>query len=229
MCACVSFRAFEQWKKHCANTNAAQFEVQWNREGWRGGGEKLSDELLHVVKTAFTWPCLFFSLGPTSESVNRGTCTYGYASNFNSIKIVVITRVSQKVPGIFFYIDCLLHHEIVLPGHRECHWSLLRASYAEGAARQVAGRDSGFWIRITHRVTHSLVCHHPATVLSGSRSEWLSAVPSRRHVSQHGGHQVKWHSRTLQDSKRSLSQLLPTVAGSMEQVSVCVCVHKMIS
>jgi hypothetical protein len=44
----------------------------------------------------------------------------------------------------------------------------------EEMARQVAGRDSGFCITIMHRATHLLLCHHPATALSGSRSERAS-------------------------------------------------------
>jgi hypothetical protein len=79
-------------------------------------------------------------------------------------------------------------------------WSFLRASFAEEAARQVAGRDSGFCITMAHRATHRLLCSSssprkaflssPAIVLSRSRSEWLLAVPysdkwaSREHVSQ---------------------------------------------
>jgi hypothetical protein len=60
-------------------------------------------------------------------------------------------------------------------------------------------------------------CHHPTTVLSGSRSEWLLAVP----YSENGGHQIKWDGRAPEDSKRSLSPVLPMMEGSMEQACVC--------
>jgi len=69
--------------------------------------------------------------------------------------------------------------------------------------------------------------HHPTTVLSGSRSEWFLAVPSSENGPQgnafcnHGRHQIEYDGRTLEDSKRSLPPLLPTMAGSMEQVCVC--------
>ena len=67
------------------------------------------------------------------------------------------------------------------------------------------------------------------TILSGSRSEWLLAVPYSANEPQgdafrnHGGHQIEWDGRTPEDSKRSLPPVLPTMAGSMEQVCVCVC------
>jgi len=67
-------------------------------------------------------------------------------------------------------------------------------------------------------------CHHPTTVLSGSRSEWLLALPCSENGPQgdafrnHGGHQIECDGRTPEDSKRSLLSALPTMAGSMEQV-----------
>jgi hypothetical protein len=61
-----------------------------------------------------------------------------------------------------FDIDGLVHHEFVTPG--QCYFSFLRASSAEEAAWQVAGRVS-FCITITHRATHRLSCHHLATVI----------------------------------------------------------------
>jgi len=78
---------------------------------------------------------------------------------------------------------------------------------------------------IPRREKHS--CHHPTTVLSGSRSEWLLAVPYSENGPQgdafhnHGRHQMECDGRTLEDSKRSLPPVLPTTAGSMEQVCVC--------
>ena len=70
-------------------------------------------------------------------------------------------------------------------------------------------------------------CHHPTTVLSGSRSEWLLAVPYSENGLQgdafrnRGGHQIECNGRTPEDSKRSLLPVLPTLARSMEKVCVC--------
>jgi hypothetical protein len=73
----------------------------------------------------------------------------------------------------------------------KCYWSFLLATFAqiarcnsEEAAWQVAGRDSGFCIIKNQRATHIVCCaaisrwenhscHHPTTLISGSRSEWL--------------------------------------------------------
>ena len=78
---------------------------------------------------------------------------------------------------------------------------------------------------IRRREKHS--CHQPTTVLSGSRSEWILAVPYSKNGPQgdafrnHGGHQIECDGRTPEDSKRSLPPVLPTMARSMEQVCVC--------
>jgi hypothetical protein len=67
------------------------------------------------------------------------------------------------------------------------------------------------------------------TVLSGSRSEWLLALPYSDNGSQgdafrnHGGHQIECNFRTPEDSKRSFPPVIPTMAQSMEQVCMCVC------
>ena len=64
------------------------------------------------------------------------------------------------------------------------------------------------------------------TVLFGSWSEWLLAFPYSENGPQgdafrnHGGHQNECDGRTPEDSKRSLPPVLPTMAGSMEQVCV---------
>jgi hypothetical protein len=62
------------------------------------------------------------------------------------LSVISIMRGSQKVPGIFDIVG-LVHREFVPP--RQCHC----ASFAEEAARQVAGRDSGFCIE-----PHSACC-----------------------------------------------------------------------
>ena len=78
---------------------------------------------------------------------------------------------------------------------------------------------------IPRREKHS--CHHPTTVLSGSRSEWCSAVPYSENrpqwgrFSHHGGHRIECDGWTPEDSKRSLPPVHPTMAGSVEQVCVC--------
>jgi hypothetical protein len=70
-------------------------------------------------------------------------------------------------------------------------------------------------------------CHHSAVILSRSRSEWLLAVlnpengPQGDSFHNHGRHQIKCDGQTLEDSKRSLPPVLPTMAGSMEKVYVC--------
>jgi hypothetical protein len=70
---------------------------------------------------------------------------------------------SNRIPN-FFDIDGLVHHEFVPPGRRVCYWPFVCASFAEvapcsseEAVRQVADRDSGVCITITHRVTHRVV------------------------------------------------------------------------
>jgi len=70
-------------------------------------------------------------------------------------------------------------------------------------------------------------CHHPTTVLSGSRSEWLLAVlysengPQGDALCNHGRHRMECDGRTPEDFKRSLPPVLPTMVGSMEQMCVC--------
>jgi hypothetical protein len=93
-----------------------------------------------------------------------------------------------------------------------------------------SGKDSGVCVTITRRATHRLLCsnfcHHPITVLSGSRSEWLLAVryfengPQGDMFHNHGVHQIECDGRTQEDSKTNLPPVLSTIAGSREQVCV---------
>ena len=92
-------------------------------------------------------------------------------------------------------------------------------------------------ITITHRATHCLLCSNSSPrkaflSLPNHRTPQISlqvtlAVPYSENGPQgdpfcnHGGHQIKCVGRTLEDSKRSLPLMLPTMAGSMEQVCVC--------
>jgi hypothetical protein len=83
---------------------------------------------------------------------------------------ISLIQGSQKVPGI------LWQRRFGVPRARtawtECYLIFLRAlCSSEEAALQVAGRESGFCIMITHRATQRLLCHLPATALSGSH--WL--------------------------------------------------------
>jgi hypothetical protein len=129
------------------------------------------------------------------------------------------SRGSQKVPGILWHLR--LGAPWVLTAWIECYWSFLRASFAEEAARHVAGEASGFCITRMHRATHRLLCHHQTTALSRSRSQWLLAVPYAENGRQgdtfHNpwGLQIECDGRTPEDSNRSFPPVLPTVAGSM--------------
>jgi hypothetical protein len=75
------------------------------------------------------------------------------------------------------------------------------------------------------REKHS--CHHLTTVLSRFCSRWLSAVPysvmGLKGVTFHNSvtYQIKCNGWTLEDSKRNLRLVLPTMAGLMKQVCVC--------
>jgi hypothetical protein len=105
-----------------------------------------------------------------------------------------------------------------------------------GCAMQFGGsgstnvRNCGFCIAIKHRATYRLLCsnscHHPATVFSGFRFEWLLADPYLENCPQgdkvrsRGGRQTERDCRTPEYPKTSLLPLLPTMAGSMEQVCV---------
>jgi len=81
--------------------------------------------------------------------------------------------------------------------------------------------------RFLRTVSRKHSYHHPTTVLSGSRSEWLLGLPYSANGPQgqafrnHGGHQIECDSRTPEDSKRSPLPVLPTMARSMEQVCAC--------
>jgi hypothetical protein len=96
------------------------------------------------------------------------------AINIKSFIQDEIRGAVKKFPELF-YIDSLVPYEFIPPG--QCYWSFKPSSLAEEAVRQVAGRDSDFCVTIRHQATHRLLRHHPTTVLSGSPSQWLLAVP----------------------------------------------------
>jgi hypothetical protein len=139
--------------------------------------------------------------------------------------LLLNTRGSQKVPGI------LWHRQFGVPWVRtawtECCWSLLRSSFAE-VARQVAGRDSGFCITITHRATHRLLCHHPATVPTGSPSMWLLGCSllwkwdSRGHVSQPWRTSNRMQRRNSGRFQKKTSDVASS-SGRIDGTSVCAC------
>ena len=99
---------------------------------------------------------------------------------------------------------------------------------------------SGFYITITHQATHRLLCSNSLLRKAFTSSpnhcslrislrvtfvcSLLYKWAWRGRISHHGGHQIECDGRTPEDSKRSLSPMLPTMAGSMEKVCVCVCV-----
>jgi hypothetical protein len=99
------------------------------------------------------------------------------------------TRSSQKVLGITWFVTQWDHSFLA-----ECYWLFLRASFAEEAALQVVGKDSGFCMTITHRATHRLWYSNSSqskTVLSSpnhrtlrSCSEWLLALPCSENGAQ---------------------------------------------
>jgi hypothetical protein len=67
-------------------------------------------------------------------------------------------------------------------------------------------------------------CQHPTTIPTESRSEWLLAVlfsengPQEGMFCSYGGDEIEYDGQTVDDFKRSLSPVLPTVAQSMEKV-----------
>jgi hypothetical protein len=99
------------------------------------------------------------------------------------------TSDSQKVPGI------LWNRRIGAPWVRSnwavCYRPFIRASFAEEAAWQEAGRDSGFCFCFTikHLSTHRLLRQHSTIVFTRSHSEWHWLFPHlkmglKAHVSQ---------------------------------------------
>jgi hypothetical protein len=78
---------------------------------------------------------------------------------------------ARKFPEIFGIND-LIHHEFAPP------------------EQSLTGRDSGFCVTVSRRAMAVLSCHHPATALSGPRSEWLLALPcsGRRHNFMRASH-----------------------------------------
>jgi hypothetical protein len=123
------------------------------------------------------------------------------------ILIYTIWGAVKKVPGI------LCHRWFRAPFVRTiwtaCYWSFQHASFAEVAhCSSTNGRGSGCCIMITHKATHRLLCsnstlrkhscHHPTTVLCGSRTDWILAVPYSENGPQGdmfhnlGGHKSMW-------------------------------------
>jgi hypothetical protein len=105
----------------------------------------------------------------------------------------IIMRDSKKLQGIIWHRR--FGAQRIRTAWTWYYWSLLRASFAiiplsssEEAARQVTGtvisasrqctKPHNACAKIPSLVEHS--CHHPASILSGSRSEWLLA--SKEHT-----------------------------------------------
>ena len=93
---------------------------------------------------------------------------------------------------------------------------------------QCSGRPSTSTTEeMVEKVWQLIQCDWRMTIVDGSHSEWLLAVPYPKNGPQgeafrnHGRHQIKCDGQTLEDSKRSFPPVLPTIAGSMEQVCMC--------
>ena len=104
-----------------------------------------------------------------------------------------------------------------------------------GGNGMTSGRESGFCITIMHQATHRLLCSNslpksipvitqPTYSPDLAPSDfWLfhSENGQGDMFCNHGGHKIERDGRTPVNSKRSLPPVLPTMAGSMEQVCVC--------
>jgi hypothetical protein len=64
----------------------------------------------------------------------------------------------------------------------------------------------------------------PTTVIS-LHSLYSESGPQRDTFCNHGGHEIECDGQILKDSKRNLPPVFPTMAGSKEQVCVCLCVY----
>jgi hypothetical protein len=160
----------------------------------------------------------------------------------------ILGEAVKKFPECF-HTDGLVHRESEPPGQSvtgsgatsgiQGQWFLHRATHhpataLSGSRCSLPQGDTSQWI--THRATH-----HPATALSGSRcslpqedtSQWITHRATHHPATafsgsrcslphNHGGHRMECEGRTAEDSNRSLPPGLPAVAGSMEQVCVCV-------
>jgi hypothetical protein len=113
---------------------------------------------------------------------------------------------------------------------------IYKCKFCRGGSGVTSGKGSGFCITMKLRAILRLICsnslhrktflHHPPTDLSGSRSQRLLAVPYSENGPQgdtfrnHGGHRIECDGRIPEVSKRSLPHVLPTIAGSIDQVVV---------
>jgi hypothetical protein len=93
---------------------------------------------------------------------------------------------------------------------------------------------SSFGITITHQATHRLLCSNFSrrkTFLSSPNHHTLWILlrvtfgcslsengPQGDTLCNHEGHQIECDGRTPEDTKRRFLPVLPTIAGSMEQV-----------
>jgi hypothetical protein len=182
-------------------------------------------------------------LPPISITQNHSAMTFNLISILPyTSKYIDITHVHphypnmrgcQKVPGILWHRRSGATQ--VCTAWTDCYWSFLSARFAEiercsFEKHQEAGRDSGFCIMITHLATRRLLCHHPTTVFSESRSQWLVAVPYSKNGSQgdtfhsHGGHQFKCESWTPERLQKKPSTSNSN-KGRIERARESVCMH----
>jgi hypothetical protein len=147
--------------------------------------------------------------------------------------VVRNTRGSQKVPGILwlprFGAPWVRTAWIVLLLIFTCH-------FRSGSGATSGGQGQWFLNHDNAPSYTSVVVSSPNHRTLRSHSEWLLAVPYSENGPQGdtfrnlGGQQIERDGRITEASNRYLPPMLPTVAGSMERVCVCVClsvcVHK---
>jgi hypothetical protein len=104
-----------------------------------------------------------------------------------------------------------------------------------GRSSTTSGRDSGLCIAIMHQATSHLLCNSPSRITFVSSTNhctlcislwvafgcsllWKWASRGIRFVNEED---IEWDGQTLEDSKRSLPPVFPTMVRSKEQM----CVH----
>jgi hypothetical protein len=140
-----------------------------------------------------------------------------------------------------------VHHAFVPPGksvtgHFYLH-VLQRLRDAVWCKRCNRRRNSGFCNMKMHQATYRLLCINSLsrkTFLSSSNHRTFRTTlrvnlvvpcsengPQEDMFRNHGGHLIECEAEPPNDSKRSLPQVFPIMAGSMEQVCVraCACVR----
>jgi hypothetical protein len=107
---------------------------------------------------------------------------------------------------------------------------VLLCKFCRGSG-ETSGRQGQWFLHHHNAPSHtSLVVSSPnhRTLRISPRVTFGSSVlengPQGDTFRNYGGHQVECNGRTPEDSYRNLPPVLPTAAGSMQQVCVCACV-----